>query len=85
MGNTKENVGHTYDMRGGELLAEIKKYMDLNNIKMQDLAVNMNKSQQSVSQMFKTGNPQCNTLFDICKSLNIQLDINLINKSDTTF
>lgn len=27
-----------------ELLAEIKKYMDLNNIQMKDLAVNMQKN-----------------------------------------
>ena len=45
-----------------ELLAEIKKYMDLNNIQMKDLAVNMQKKPQSVSQIFYHGNPQCNTL-----------------------
>ena len=27
-----------------ELLAEIKKYMDINDIQMKDLAINMNKS-----------------------------------------
>ena len=53
-----------------ELLAEIKKYMDINS--------------QSVSQYFKNGNPNCNTLFKICDALNIQLDIRLINKSDTS-
>lgn len=67
-----------------ELLAEIKKYMDLNEIQIKDLAVNMNKSSQSVSQFFQNGNPKCSTLFDICNSLNIQLDIKLINKSDTS-
>ena len=66
-----------------ELLAEIKKYMDLKDIQMKDLAANMNKSSQSVSQYFQNGNPKCSTLFEICDSLNIQMDINLINKSDT--
>lgn len=66
-----------------ELLAEIKKYMDLNNIQMKDLAINMHKSQQSVSQIFQNGNPKCSTLFEICDSLNIQIDINLIDKGDT--
>ena len=67
-----------------ELLAEIKKYMDLNKIQMKDLAVNMQKKPQSVSQIFNHGNPQCNTIFDICDSLNLKLDVNFINKSDTS-
>lgn len=67
-----------------ELLAEIKKYMDLNEIQVKDLAVNMNKSSQSVSQFFQNGNPKCSTLFEICDSLNIFLDVKLINKSDTS-
>ncbi len=66
-----------------ELLAEIKKYMNLNDIQMKDLAVSMHKSQQSVSQIFQNGNPKCNTLFDICNALNLDLDINLYDKSDT--
>lgn len=66
-----------------ELLAEIKKYMDLNDIQMKDLAVNTNKSQQSISQIFQNANPKCSTLFEICNSLDIQLDINLITKGDT--
>ena len=66
-----------------ELLAEIKKYMDINDIQMKELAANMDNS-QSVSQYFKNGNPNCNTLFKICDALNIQLDIRLINKSDTS-
>lgn len=66
-----------------ELLAEIKKYMDINDIQIKELAANMNTNSQSVSQYFKNGNPNCNTLFKICDALNIQLDIRLINKSDT--
>lgn len=66
-----------------ELLAEIKKYMDLNDIRIKDLAANMDTSSQSISQYFKNGNPNCNTLFKICDALNIQLDINLIDKGYT--
>lgn len=66
-----------------ELLAEIKKYMDINDIQMKDLAVNMNKSQQSISQIFQNGNPKCSTLFEICNALNLNLDISFINKSGT--
>ena len=66
-----------------ELLAEIKKYMDLHDIQIKDLAVNMKKSQQSVSQIFQNGNPKSSTIFEICAALNIDLDIVLKNKSDT--
>ena len=66
-----------------ELLAEIKKYMDLNDIQLKDLAVNMKKSQQSVSQIFQNGNPKCSTIFEICEALNVSIDINFKNKSVT--
>lgn len=66
-----------------ELLAEIKKYMDLHEIQVKDLAVNMKKSQQSVSQYFNNENPKCSTIFEICNGLNVSLDIDFITKSDT--
>lgn len=66
-----------------ELLAEIKKYMDLHDIQIKDLAVNMKKSQQSVSQIFQNCNPKCSTLFEICEALNVNIDIILKDKSDT--
>ena len=66
-----------------ELLAEIKKYMDINDISMKELAANMSKSQQSVSQYFTNSNPNCQTIFEICNGLNVKLDINFINKSGT--
>ncbi len=64
-----------------ELLAEIKKYMDIENIQVKDLAVRLNKSSQSVSQYFKNGNPNCNTLIEICNALGLQIEI---SKSDTS-
>lgn len=66
-----------------ELLAEIKKYMDINDIQMKSLAANMNKSQQSVSQIFQNGNPKTSTVFEICKALNLDIDIKFISKGDT--
>lgn len=63
-----------------ELLAEIKKYMMLNNIQLKDLAVNMDKSHQSISQIFQNGNPKSNTLFEICDALEIKMDITFVNK-----
>lgn len=68
-----------------ELLAEIKKYMDLNDIQMNELAVNIKKSQQSVSQIFNNGHPKCDTIFEVLNALNIKLDVNFIkiNQDDT--
>lgn len=65
-----------------ELLAEIKKYMNLNGIQVKELAANMEKQQQSVSQFFNNGNPKASTIFDICKALNVELDINLVEKNN---
>lgn len=64
-----------------ELLAEIKKYMDIDEVQVKDLATRIHKSQQSVSQYFNNGNPNCNTLVDICNALDLKIEI---NKSDTT-
>lgn len=64
-----------------ELLVEIKKYMNLNDISMKSLAATMNKSQQSVSQIFNNGNPKISTIFDICDALNLELDIKFCKKS----
>ena len=61
-----------------ELLAEIKKYMMLNDIQLKDLAINMGKSHQSVSQVFQNGNPKSSTLFEICNALGIKMDITFI-------
>ena len=64
-----------------ELLAEIKKYMILNDIQTKELAARMGKQKQSVSQFFNNGNPKSSTIFEICKALNVDLDINLIDKN----
>ena len=66
-----------------ELLAEIKKYMDINDIQMKSLDATMNKSQQSISQIFQNGNPKTSTVFEICKALNLNIDIKFTQKGDT--
>lgn len=58
-----------------EILVEIKKYMDLDEIQVKDLAARIHKSQQSVSQYFNNGNPNCNTLVDICNALDLKIEI----------
>ena len=64
-----------------EILAEIKKYMDIDEVQVKDLAARIHKSQQSVSQYFNNGNPNCNTLVDICNALDLKIEI---TKSDST-
>jgi DNA-binding Xre family transcriptional regulator len=63
-----------------ELLAEIRKQMILNDIQIKDLAVTMHTSQQNISQFFKTGNPTCETLYNICNALDLQIYIGSKNK-----
>lgn len=63
-----------------ELLAEIKRYMDINDIQMKELAANMEVSQQSASQYFNNGNPKLNAIFAICNALNAEIDFSLIKK-----
>lgn len=64
-----------------ELLSEIKRYMDLNKITIKELSVNMGKSHQSVSQYFNNGNPKLDNLFEICNSLGVSIDFNLISNN----
>jgi transcriptional regulator with XRE-family HTH domain len=64
-----------------ELLAEIKKYMDINDISIKELSINMNKSQQSISQYFNNGNPKLESLFEICNALSVSIDFNLVSKN----
>lgn len=64
-----------------ELLAEIKKYMEIDDIQMKDLAICIHKSPQSVSQYFNNGNPNCNTLIDICNALDLKIEISKADKT----
>lgn len=66
-----------------ELLAEIRKIMDIRDIPMKDLASRMETTQQNVSKIFSQGNPKLETFYKICNALNLQLDVKFINKDDT--
>lgn len=63
-----------------EILAEIKRHMDINDIQIKELSILMGKSHQSVSQIFTHGNPKLSTIFEVCDALKLQIDFNLINK-----
>lgn len=65
-----------------ELLAEIKKIMDIQEIPMKELAFRMGTSQQNLSKIFSQSNPKLNTLYRICDSLKLQIDINFALKDD---
>ena len=56
-----------------ELLSEVRRIMDLNDIKQKELCAAMGKSQQSISQIFANANPKCDTLFSLCKALNVEM------------
>lgn len=65
-----------------EVLAEIKKQMDIKEIQMKELAIMIGKSQQSLSQVFQIGNPKLSTLLEICNALNLNISISS-DKGDT--
>lgn len=67
-----------------ELLAEIKKIMDIKDIPMKDLAARMKTSQQNISKIFSQSNPKLETFYRICNALDLQLDINFLNNKDDT-
>lgn len=64
-----------------ELLAEINRYMNLNDIQQKDVAINMGKKSQNLSQIFSNGNPNCNTIFEILNALNVKLDVNFVKSN----
>lgn len=66
-----------------ELLAEIKKIMDIEDIPMKDLAARMKTSQQNISKIFLQCNSKLETFYKICNALDLQLDIHFIKKDDT--
>lgn len=65
-----------------EVLGEIKKYMFINDISQDELARKMNKSKQSVSIIFKTGNPTLETLFCMLDALNLELEYSFEEKKE---
>lgn len=60
-----------------EMLVEIKRYMDLNDIPIKDLAVRMDTSPQNVSKKFKNENPTLKSIYEICNALNVKIDFSV--------
>lgn len=65
-----------------ELLDYLKYQMIVNKIQQKDIAASLDKDAQSISQIFKVGNPKCQTLFDMLSAMNLQMDVNFIHKDD---
>ena len=63
------------------ILLYIRQQMLAKKIKVSDLAEKMNKAPSTVSQTFKQDNITLENLNDICKALDYDLEINLIEKS----
>ena len=65
-----------------ELMAEIRHIMILKDIQMKELAALMDTTQQNISNIFRNANPKYSTLLQICKVLNIDMDIEFVDKKD---
>lgn len=65
-----------------ELLDYLHYQMRKNKIQQKEIAANLNKDSRNISQIFKVGNPQCQTLFDIISAANFQMDVEFIKKDD---
>lgn len=65
-----------------ELMAEIRRIMIVKDIQMKGLAALMNTTQQNVSNIFKNANPKYSTLLQICEVLNLDMDIEFVDKKD---
>ena len=75
-----ENIEMVYTSK--ELMAEIRHIMILKDIQMKELAVLMDTTQQNISNIFRNANPKYSTLLQICEVLNIDMDIEFVDKKD---
>lgn len=66
-----------------ELLDYLQYQMLKNKIQQKEIAATLGKDPRSISQIFRVGNPKCQTLFDLVSAANFQMDINFIKKDDT--
>jgi len=65
-----------------ELMAEIRRRMILKDVQMKELAALMDTTQQNMSNIFRNANPKYSTLVQICEALNLDIEINFIDKKD---
>lgn len=67
-----------------QLIKEIKNYMNMRDIKIVDLAKKIGCPANTLSQLMRQPNITLEKLNDICKALDCDLEINLIEKDDHT-
>lgn len=67
-----------------DIFLYIRQQMLAKKITIKELATRMNRSQSTVSTILKQNNITLETLNDICKALNYDLEINLIEKDAET-
>jgi transcriptional regulator with XRE-family HTH domain len=65
-----------------ELMAEIRRRMILKDVQMKELAALMDTTQQNISNIFRNANLKYSTLLQICEVLNLDMDINFMDKKD---
>lgn len=63
-----------------DIFLYIRQQMLAKKITIKELAIRMNRSQSTVSTILKQNNITLETLNDICKALDYDLEINLIEK-----
>lgn len=63
-----------------EIIADIRREMIVQDVDIQQLAIELGMTQQNLSKILKTANPQLSTLLKICNKLH--LNVSLI-KDDT--
>lgn len=63
-----------------EMILEIKRYMNLHDIPIKELALKMGTSQQNISKIFSDCNPKLETVFKILDSLNANIDISITKR-----
>ena len=66
-----------------ELLGAIKYTMALNQIQQKDVAINIGKTNQAISQFFITANPKCNTVFNMLAAMYLSMEVRFVPKDDT--
>lgn len=64
-----------------DVLLYIRQYMIGKNISIGELAQKMNKNNSAVSELFRQSNISLEKLNEICKALNLEMEIN-INPKD---
>ena len=63
-----------------EIIADIKREMIIQDINSKELALSIGTSEQNLSKILKTANPQLSSLLSICNGLGLKV---LLTKDDT--